>query len=112
MSYNQGDIVLVPFPLTDLSKSKVRPAIVVSSTEVNDTNDVILAAITTNIRNDEFSYLLENTSLTKAIDRPSEVRCHKIFTCDQFIIQKVISALEKPALVDLVRQIKRNFSTI
>ena len=42
MPYNQGDIVLVPFPLTDLSSSKVRPAIVVSGVDVNNTDDVIL----------------------------------------------------------------------
>ena len=60
MPYNQGDIVLVPFPLTDLSSSKVRPAIVVSGVDVNNTDDVILAAITTNLRNDDFSFPIDN----------------------------------------------------
>jgi len=41
----QGDVVLVPFPFTDLSGVKTRPAVVVS----NDTfrgEDVILCAVT------------------------------------------------------------------
>jgi mRNA interferase MazF len=47
MSYTQGDVVLVPFPFTDLSDSKIRPAIVVSNKLVNRSDDVILAQITT-----------------------------------------------------------------
>lgn len=112
MSYNQGDIVLVPFPLTDLSQSKVRPAIIVSGVDINNSQDVILAAITTNLRDDEFSFLLENSDLTKSIDKPSEVRCHKLFTCDQSIIKKAISRLNKTALTELIKQIKRGFSTL
>jgi len=33
--YNQGDIVLVDFPFSDLQNSKRRPAIVVSNSIVN-----------------------------------------------------------------------------
>lgn len=112
MPYNQGDIVLVPFPLTDLSSSKVRPAIVVSGVEVNNTDDVILAAITTNLRNDDFSFPIDNSHLTKPMQRQSEVRCHKLFTCDQTSIQKIITKLSKPQVEKLTKIIKGCFSTI
>ena len=59
MDYNQGDIVLVPFPFTLGTSSKPRPAIVVSNSIVNKTQDVILAQITSKPRKDEFTYILD-----------------------------------------------------
>ena len=45
--YNFGDIVLVPFPFTDQTSSKKRPAVVVSSRAYNNARpDLILMAIT------------------------------------------------------------------
>ena len=46
-TYNQGEIILVPFPYTDYSAIKKRPAVVMSSAIYNATHpDVILAPIT------------------------------------------------------------------
>jgi mRNA interferase MazF len=45
--YSFGDVVLVPFPFTDQTATKKRPAVVVSSAEYNKTRpDVILMAVT------------------------------------------------------------------
>lgn len=50
MVYQRGDVLLVPFPFSDLSATKVRPAIVVSSDAYHKTEpDVLLAAVTSNI---------------------------------------------------------------
>ena len=46
-AYNFGDVVLVPFPFTDQTASKKRPAVVVSSDGYNNARpDVILMAVT------------------------------------------------------------------
>lgn len=46
-----GDIVLAPFPFTDQSATKRRPAVVVSSTAYNAARpDVILMAVTSQVR--------------------------------------------------------------
>ena len=31
MAFQRGDIVLIPFPFTDLSATKTRPAVIISS---------------------------------------------------------------------------------
>jgi mRNA interferase MazF len=46
-----GDIILVPFPFTDQSSSKKRPAVIVSSARYNaERPDFIIMAITSQIR--------------------------------------------------------------
>jgi len=46
-----GDVVLVPFPFTDQSGAKKRPAVVVSSSSYNATRrDLVIMAITGQVR--------------------------------------------------------------
>jgi mRNA interferase MazF len=50
-TFDFGDVVLVPFPFTDQSTTKKRPAVLVSSAEYNaHRRDVILMAITSQMR--------------------------------------------------------------
>ena len=49
-NYKFGDVVLVPFPFTDQTTTKKRPAVVVSSNQYsNDRPDLILMAITSQL---------------------------------------------------------------
>jgi mRNA interferase MazF len=49
--YNFGDIVLLQFPFTDLTTTKKRPAVVISSVEYNNKRpDIIVMAITSRLR--------------------------------------------------------------
>ena len=49
--YNFGDVVLVPFPFTDQTGTKKRPAVVVSSAAYNGARrDVVLTAVTSQLR--------------------------------------------------------------
>jgi mRNA-degrading endonuclease toxin of MazEF toxin-antitoxin module len=49
-SYKQGEIILVPFPFTDLSSTKQRPGLIVSRDDFNTTrSDLLIAAITSQI---------------------------------------------------------------
>jgi mRNA interferase MazF len=41
--YQRGSIVLVPFPFTDLSQSKQRPAIVISPSDFSGDNIIVCA---------------------------------------------------------------------
>jgi mRNA interferase MazF len=51
ISYSFGDVVLVPFPFTDQTTTKKRPAVVVSSAAYNGMRpDLILIAVTSQVR--------------------------------------------------------------
>ena len=46
---DQGDIVLIPIPFTDLSSQKRRPVIVISNDGYNQaTPDIVVVAMTSN----------------------------------------------------------------
>ncbi len=50
-SYEFGDIVLAPFPFTDQTSSKKRPAVVVSSAAYHlERPDLIIMAVTSQVR--------------------------------------------------------------
>ena len=56
-TYQQGDIVLMPFPFTDFSQTKNRPAIIVGNHPTRN-NDYVVAKITSNLHYDSDSFLL------------------------------------------------------
>jgi mRNA interferase MazF len=50
MPFEFGDVVLLPFPFTDQSESKKRPAVVVSNAMYNSTMpDIIVMAVTSQL---------------------------------------------------------------
>lgn len=51
MAHAFGDVVLVPFPFTDQSGAKKRPAVIVSSSGYNtNRRDLVIMAITSQVR--------------------------------------------------------------
>lgn len=49
-AYKRGDVVLVPFPFSDQTATKKRPAIIISSNSYNNaSSDVIIIAVTSRI---------------------------------------------------------------
>jgi mRNA interferase MazF len=51
MTYEFGEVVLVPFPFTNQSTQKKRPSVVISSREYNTTRpDLILIAVTSQVK--------------------------------------------------------------
>lgn len=104
--YNQGDIVLMPFPFSDLSTSKVRPAVIISNHTVNKTPDVICAQITSQIYKDVFSFELKDKDVSNSLNGYSEIRCHKLFTAEKSLIKKKISHLHSIRREMLLNKIK------
>ena len=103
---SKGDIVLLPFPFTDLGNSKVRPAVIVSNDKLNKTEDCIFAAISSVPKNDQFSFFIDNKDLTNPLKLKSQVRIHKIFTGQKKLILKAISKLKTEKQKELATKIK------
>lgn len=78
-AYERGDVVLVPFPFTDQTTIKKRPAVVISSTNYNNaSSDIVIMAITSQtektfgigecmIKNWNEAGLLKSSSIKPAI---------------------------------------------
>jgi len=92
--YEQGDIVLVPFPFTDLTTVKKRPALVVSANWYNKRyRDVVLVAVTSHVPliPDELDYrITESDFKTGKLYKDSIVKLGKVFTIENSLILKNI----------------------
>lgn len=100
MSFERGDVVLLPFPFTDLTTTKQRPAVVLSHKEFNESHDdVVVAAITSRIPDrptPEDVSLTRNDAHAAHLLKPSVVKTAKILTIDQKLIHKKLGRLPAP----------------
>jgi mRNA interferase MazF len=86
MAFSRGDVVLVPFPFTDLSATRVRPAVVVSSPAYEeDTGDIILTMVTSQRHDGRTDFALQDWQQAGLV-RPSWVRV-KLATLDSRLVQ-------------------------
>lgn len=107
--YSQGDIVLIPYPYTDLSNTKQRPVVIISKNSVNKQN-FIVAKVTSVNRNDHFSFPIRTEDVDVKLKYKSEARTNEVFTLHRSLIIKKFATMEKEALKRLVEKISDNFS--
>jgi mRNA interferase MazF len=88
MKYNQGDIVIIDFPFSDLSQTKKRPALIISNDKVNNTGDYLMVQITSKIRFDNLSLPISKTDFQNNLELPLQscIRLHKIFLLNESLI--------------------------
>ena len=80
----KGDIVVIPFPFSDLSTAKRRPALVLSEIKGED---VILCQITSQEVFDEYAVPLLLDDYSEGIlNQVSNIRPNRLFTVDQKLI--------------------------
>ncbi|MGC9309612.1 MAG: type II toxin-antitoxin system PemK/MazF family toxin [Candidatus Nanoarchaeia archaeon] len=85
--FNQKDIVLIPFPYSDLSLSKKRPALIISNKGVNKMQDRICCLVTTKPHKQDLK--IEKSSIKEGIlPFQSFIKPHRIFTIQEDIIIK------------------------
>jgi mRNA interferase MazF len=109
--YKRGDIVLVPFPFTDLSSSKRRPALVISPDVFNDqTQDLVVAAITSQLTNEHAVTIEPSDCVDGILPKTSVVKLAKVFTIHSTLVIKRICALQEEKLDAVLDELRRFFS--
>jgi mRNA interferase MazF len=107
--FGRGDVVTVPFPFSDLSATKIRPALVVATLE--GTSDVILCQITSQFVRDSDAILLTADDFTEgSLRHISNVRPNRLFTADSnLILNRVgrITEVRMDVITDTIIEILR-----
>lgn len=60
MAHQASDVVLVPFPYRDRDATSTRPAVVVSCNVYNQTDDLVIVAITSHPPRTSWDYELQD----------------------------------------------------
>jgi mRNA interferase MazF len=95
----KGDVVVVPFPFSDLTRAKRRPALVIAELEGDD---LILCQITSQTIKDRYAVPIDESDFeTGTLRRRSNVRSNRIFTADRHIILYRVGHL-KPEKMDQI----------
>ena len=98
-----GAVVLVPFPFSDLSQTKLRPAVVLSDV---GQGDWILRQITSNPYGDCQAIPLTNASFaTGSLRVTSYARPGKLFTANHNLIVTQVGILKVDALKQIVEAV-------
>jgi len=103
----QGDIIIMPFPFTDLTKVKLRPALIISNDKYNSKKNVIVICISTQPGIKNYSLLLKQENLKSGfLQKKSYIRFQNIFTIEKRLIKKVVATLNQLFLDKVKNQFK------
>ena len=99
----KGDVVVAPFPFSDLSDAKKRPALVVAALTGDD---VLLCQITSKTIADNYAVPIADTDFTSGgLHQPSNIRPNRLFTADGNIILYRAGVLTSRKVQEVVAKI-------
>jgi mRNA interferase MazF len=110
-TYPPGSVVLVPFPFTDLSGRKRRPALVESPEGLHD-EDLILCAITSQLpqRLSEWETALEaRDMIEEKLPKKSIVKVGKLFTMHRNLIARRFGTTRERKLQEVLEKLRALF---
>ena len=107
MMHKHGDIVLIPIPFTDLTSNKKRPVLILSADQYNEkTEDIIVAAITSNLDNNAYAVKITKSDLTVGnLLHDSCIRADKLYTLSQKIVIKKFGTVRSEVLTAVTDKI-------
>lgn len=93
MAFKQGTVVLIPFPFSDLTGLKQRPALVMSSEESQqETRQIICMMITSTAATLSTDYRLTSWQQSGLL-KPSVVKVNRIFTINSDLVKRIMGEL-------------------
>lgn len=103
----QQDIVWVEVPYSNLEKSKIRPALVVSNNEYGyKSSDVVICAITSNLQKTPHSVFISQKDLCAGtLPIPSKIRVDKIMQVEKNKISRAFARLNEETFMLVVKEI-------
>jgi mRNA interferase MazF len=102
-AFIKGDVVVVPFPFSDLTGAKRRPALVVATLTGND---LILCQITSQNVSDSYAVPITNADFSNGgLNRDSNVRPNRLFTADENLILYQVGQLNPNKLEQVIAKI-------
>ncbi len=100
-----GDVVVVPFPFSDLSQAKLRPAVVLAHA---GRSDWILCQVTSNPYGDTRAIMLTDASFRAGSLRvTSYARPGKLFTASHDLMTAQVGSLSPEALAAIIEAVVR-----
>jgi mRNA interferase MazF len=98
-------LLLIPFPFTDLSGNKLRPALILADNNL----DVTVSFITTQLQWQEPTDILLQPSSKNGIKKTSLVRLSELATIDRTLITGVIGSINSVQIIELNIKLKSIF---
>lgn len=99
----KGDVGVTPFPFSDLSEAKRRPALVIAPLTGDD---VILCQITSKNIGDSYAIPISKADFTTgSLPKDSNIRPNRIFTADSNIVLYRAGALASDKVQQVITQI-------
>ena len=101
--FKQGTIVLTPFPFTDLSGDKVRPAVILSNGLKGD--NVVVVFITSKVAKNPYAVTIAPTN-SNGLKVSSKIVCSKIATLSKKVILGELGVLTEDEKKEVLKTIK------
>lgn len=96
MKLSQKDLVLLPYPFSNLKETKVRPAVIVSNEIFNKQSaDCVMVPLTSVIKEEPYSVIIENKNLVSGtLPKKSRIRADKVFCVEKSLVHLVIGRID------------------
>jgi len=102
--YKKGAVILVPFPFTDLSGNKVRPAVIISKGKIG--SDIVVVFITSQSKLKEKHLVMIKPEEGNGLKVISKIVCSKVATLDAKIVLGELGTVSKTIQNQIDKELK------